>query len=116
MNKYYVKIAHALLQVVVLLLVIVGLTSVFMAHRISNYENVYSIHSWLGLTTIGLFLLQWIFGFVMFLFPKFREDIRGFYLPHHRFFGLAIFVYSCATSLMGLAETSIYDVKKYVKF
>ena len=112
MNKFYVKIFHALLQVVVLLLVIIGLTSVFLAHRIGNYENVYSIHSWLGLTTIGLFLLQWIIGFAMFLFPKFRDDIRKNYLPHHRFFGLAIFIYSCATSLMGLAETSIYDVKK----
>ena len=112
MNKYYVKIAHALIQVLVLILVIVGLTSVFLAHRIAGYENVYSIHSWLGLITIGLFFLQWVFGFVSFLFPKLRDDIRKAYLPHHRFFGLVIFVYCCATCLMGLAESSIYDVKK----
>ena len=111
MNKYYVKIAHGVIQVLVLVLATVGLVAVFQYYKIENYSHLYTIHSWLGLISVALFSLQWIMGFVSFLFPKLSEEIRKAYLPHHRFFGLVIFIYCCATSLIGLAEASIFDVK-----
>ena len=112
-NKYYVKIAHGVIQIVVLILVSLGLASIFETHRIGKHNNLYSIHSWLGLTTLCLFFLQWVIGFVSFMLPKMSDRVKKAYLPHHRFFGLVIFGYSCTTCLIGLAETSIYDVRGY---
>ena len=111
-KKICVKIAHALIQVLVLVLVIIGLLSVLQSHKIGKYDDFWSMHSWLGIVTIALFFMQWIVGFVSFLYPKLKEGSRASYLVYHKFFGLAIFVYSCSSCLTGLTETSIFDVKE----
>ena len=114
MNKLYVKIAHGVIQILVILLAVLGLAAVFQYYRIEGYNHLYTIHSWLGVIAIVLFSLQWTIGFVSFLFPKLSESVRKAYLPHHRFFGLAIFVYCCTISLIGLAQASIWDIKEYI--
>ena len=109
-SKLYVKIGHALVQVGAMVLASVGLRAVFAYHNSAGYPNMYSLHSWLGLFTVILFGLQWVFGFVSFLFPKLSEGIRRFYLPHHKFWGLVIFGMACATALMGITEKAIWSI------
>jgi cytochrome b-561 len=73
---------------------------------------MYSLHSWVGLTAVILFGLQWVFGFVSFLFPKLSDGLRATYLPHHKFWGIAIFVLVCAAALMGITEKAFFTLPK----
>jgi cytochrome b-561 len=108
--KLYVKILHALIHIAVLVFASIALKAVFDSHNKVEkpIPNMYSLHSWIGLTAVVLFSLQWVAGFVSFLFPKLSESIRRWYLPHHKFMGLAIFVLCLAAALMGITEKAIF--------
>jgi cytochrome b-561 len=49
-------------------------------------------------------------GFVTFLFPGLASHLRSSYLPVHMFFGLLIFIFACATALMGITEKAIFSM------
>ena len=114
-TKIYVKITHALMHVFALIFISVGLKAVFDSHNLAAtpIPNLYSLHSWFGIIVLILFCLQWIFGFVSFLYPKLSESIRKAYLPAHRLWGIIIFVMACATALMGITEKAIFSVPNY---
>jgi len=40
-----------------------GFLSVFDSHEALQKVNFYSLHSWLGLVTMGMFVLQFVIGF-----------------------------------------------------
>lgn len=82
-QKIIVKIIHAVLLALALICASVGLKAVFDSHNLSKPPdvNLYSLHSWIGLSTVILFGLQWVTGFIFFLFPKLNEDYRRRYMP-----------------------------------
>ncbi len=111
-TKLYVKILHALVQVVVLIFASIALKAVFDSHNLPTkpIPNMYSMHSWIGLSAFILFGLQWVMGFVSFLFPKLSDGLRRWYLPHHKFWGLAIFGLCVIACLMGLTEKAFFSL------
>jgi len=114
-TKLYVKILHAIIQVAVLVFASIGLKAVFDSHNDAKPKaipNMYSLHSWVGLSAVILFGLQWAFGFVSFLFPKLSDGLRAAYMPHHRFWGLVIFVMVIAAALMGITEKAFFSLGK----
>lgn len=82
-KKLYVKILHASLLALSLIFAGVGLAAVFDSHNRATppQNNVYSIHSWTGLTAVVLFGLQWVIGFIAFLIPGIRDSFRSSYMP-----------------------------------
>ena len=84
-SKIKVKIVHATLLAASLICASIGLKAVFDSHNLSKPPevNLYSLHSWIGLGTVILFGLQWVFGFVAFLYPKLSEEVRGLYMPRY---------------------------------
>lgn len=52
------KFAHAFLHLTAFILTILGLVAVFRFHNHKNTANLYSLHSWLGITTVFLFACQ----------------------------------------------------------
>jgi cytochrome b-561 len=111
-TKLYVKILHATIQVAVLVFATIALKAVFDSHNKATkpIPNMYSLHSWVGLAAVILFGLQWVAGFVSFLFPKLSDGLRRWYLPHHKFWGLAIFVMCVAAALMGITEKAFFSL------
>lgn len=111
-TKLYVKILHGVIQVAVLVFATIALKAVFDSHNkpIKPIPNMYSLHSWIGLTAVILFGLQWVCGFVSFLFPKLSDSLRATYLPHHKFWGLVIFIMVCAAALMGITEKAFFSL------
>lgn len=85
-TKLYVKILHGLIHIAVLVFASIALKAVFDSHNKADkpIPNLYSLHSWIGLLAVIAFGLQWVAGFTSFLFPKFNESIRRWYLPHHK--------------------------------
>lgn len=58
-EKNVQKFSHMLLHLIAICLGIVGIKAVFKYHEMSNnLENVYSLHSWIGIGTFSLFCLQ----------------------------------------------------------
>ncbi|KAK3592004.1 hypothetical protein CHS0354_031511 [Potamilus streckersoni] len=106
MKKIYIKVLHASIQVAALIFASVGLKAVFDSHNLENppFKNLYSLHSWLGLSTVILFGLQWVCGFISFLFPRLSLGMRQLYMPNHVFWGLAIFGMAVAAALTGIME------------
>jgi cytochrome b-561 len=82
-KKLRVKILHGSLLALSLIFASIGLKAVFDNHNLADppKPNLYSLHSWVGLTAVVLFGLQWVCGFVSFLFPKLNENIRKAYMP-----------------------------------
>jgi len=76
--------------------------------------HFYSIHSWMGLTTMGLFALQFIVGFFSFLLLLCCESatasFRAALVPIHSTFGITTFVMAIATACTGLTEKAFLNL------
>jgi cytochrome b-561 len=112
-RKLPLKIAHASLQALALLFSGVGLKAVFDSHNLATppAQNLYTFHSWLGLTTVILFGFHWLLGFVTFLLPFCNQSVRAFFKPIHVYFGVVIFCCAVATALTGLTEKLLWSLK-----
>uniref|UniRef100_A0A2I9LNW2 Cytochrome b561 n=1 Tax=Centruroides hentzi TaxID=88313 RepID=A0A2I9LNW2_9SCOR len=111
-RKKLLKLIHGGLQALAFVFTVVALKAVFDSHNLPKkpFPNMYSLHSWLGLATVLLFCLQFVCGFVAFLFPGLVQIWRSRYLPLHVFFGLAIFVMAIATCLAGITEKLVFKL------
>ncbi|XP_050419072.1 transmembrane ascorbate-dependent reductase CYB561 isoform X1 [Patella vulgata] len=112
-KKIYVKLLHAGMHVCALLFAAVGLKAVFDSHNLPDppKANLSTLHSWVGLIAVVLYGLQWLGGFFCFLFPKAGMATRIMMMPHHQFWGMAIFGFAVAAALMGITEKAILSIK-----
>lgn len=110
-EKQTVKLFHGGLHLLGFVAVVVGLVAVFEFHDMNKIANMYSLHSWCGLTTVLLFCIQYAFGLVTFLFPGTRESLKILYLPVHKYFGVAILFLSAAAAVSGINEKMFFEFK-----
>jgi len=117
-KKIYVKMMHAMLQLSALVFVAIGLKAVFDSHNLPTppINNLYSLHSWLGIATVALFCLQWLGGCISFLKPGLSTERRTSYKPHHVFWGVLLYILAIATCLTGLTEKAFFSVQGYSSF
>ncbi|EHB02075.1 Cytochrome b ascorbate-dependent protein 3 [Heterocephalus glaber] len=87
------KALHAALHLGAFVLAVVGLVAVFRYHSHAGITHLYSLHSWLGLTTTVLFSCQ----------------------PLHVFFGAAILSLSMASVISGINEKLFFSLKNATK-
>ncbi|XP_054265492.1 plasma membrane ascorbate-dependent reductase CYBRD1-like isoform X2 [Macrosteles quadrilineatus] len=117
-RKKTLKLIHAAIHFVVLVLVLIAFIAVLDSHNLAvpAIPNFYSLHSWLGIVTVLIYVLQWVFGFAAFLYPGFPQNLRGAIMPIHTFMGLLAFVLAIATAFTGLTEKALFSVKDYSAF
>ncbi|NXS04035.1 CY561 protein, partial [Oxylabes madagascariensis] len=113
-----------------------GIIAVFESHRAKGIPDMYSLHSWCGMATFVLYLLQvrggkplsppggkglcsacdipvspqWFLGCGFFLFPGASFSLRGWYKPQHIFFGIALFILSITSCLLGITEMLLFKI------
>ncbi|XP_032768914.1 cytochrome b561 [Rattus rattus] len=115
--KRTTKILHGLLHVFAFIIALVGLVAVFDYHKKKGYADLYSLHSWCGISVFVLYFVQWLVGFSFFLFPGASFSLRSRYRPQHTFFGATIFLLSVGTALLGLKEALLFKLgSKYSTF
>ncbi|XP_061873036.1 transmembrane ascorbate-dependent reductase CYB561 [Colius striatus] len=108
--KRSTKALHALLHGLALLFALVGIIAVFESHRAKGIPDMYSLHSWCGMTAFLLYLLQWLLGCDFFLFPGASFSLRGHCKPLHIFFGITLFALSIGTCLLGITEMLLFNI------
>ncbi|XP_033607634.1 cytochrome b561 isoform X2 [Cryptotermes secundus] len=111
-RKRRLKVAHMLIHVIAFILVVIGLVAVFDSHNLKEppIPNLYTLHSWIGLSAVILFACQWASGFVTFFFPGLQSPLRATYMPVHVFFGLAGFIAAVIAALLGLTEKVLWTL------
>lgn len=114
-RKKPLKITHATIHGLAFIFTVVALITVFNSHNLASppIPNMYSLHSWVGMAAVVLFALQYVFGFVSYLFPGVREPLRATYMPVHVFFGILGFILAIAASLLGLSEKAFFSISNY---
>ncbi|CAJ1932743.1 unnamed protein product [Sphenostylis stenocarpa] len=102
------KFVHMTLHLIALVLGIVGLSAVFKFHDMRQIPNVYSLHSWIGIGTFCLFVLQWIFGLSVFMIQAASELTRRKVLPWHKVGGKALMFMAVCAAETGLMEKTSF--------
>ncbi|KAM5566957.1 putative ascorbate-specific transmembrane electron transporter 1 [Rosa sericea] len=96
------KVVHMILHLLALVSVSLGLFVIIKYKNEVGKTDFISLHSWLGIITISLFGLQWLFGFVAYIFPGSEMSTRASFKPWHTFFGMVIFLLAVCTAEIGL--------------
>ncbi|XP_042409658.1 probable ascorbate-specific transmembrane electron transporter 1 [Zingiber officinale] len=103
-SKQVNKCIHLILHGLALVLGAVGISAAFKFHNELGISNLYSLHSWLGLGTISLYGIQWILGFVTFLFPGASGSLKATFLPWHAVFGVFVYLLGIVSAELGFLE------------
>ncbi|KGN51448.1 probable transmembrane ascorbate ferrireductase 3 [Cucumis sativus] len=98
------KIVHMALHLVAICMGIIGINAAFKFHDQVNLEDMYSLHSWIGIVTFCLYGLQWVVGLFTFLFPGADRETKTRLLPWHITGGRALLLMIICTALTGLSE------------
>ncbi|XP_064454681.1 plasma membrane ascorbate-dependent reductase CYBRD1-like [Ornithodoros turicata] len=106
------KFLHGCLHGLALTFSVLAVKTAFDSHNLAPtpIPNLYSLHSWLGLAAVVLFGVQFLVGFLIFLFLGVGQLLQEKFRPYHVFFGLSIFVTAVATALMGITEKLIFKL------
>ncbi|RXG72074.1 cytochrome b reductase 1 [Armadillidium vulgare] len=116
-NKLGAKLLHTILYLMAVPCIVVATIAVFDSHDLRNppIPNLYSLHSWMGVVTIGLFALQLFVGFFSFwlllLCEQGTSSFRASLVPIHSSFGLITFMLAVATCVTGLTEKALFSLK-----
>ena len=106
------KAVHSVVMLTSVAVAVVGVMAVWQSHALAQppIPHMFSLHSWLGLTTLLFMALQLILGISVFLLPCAPSRIRAAYHHLHVFCGLAFIMSATATSLLGLTEEAIFSL------
>merc|ERR1719225_850845 len=121
-RRIWSKLLHTMFHLLAIPCIVIGFFATWDYHNNRTDENgqpapiphFYSLHSWMGLTTMGLFALQFIVGFFSFLLLLCCESatasFRAALVPIHSTFGITTFVMAVATSCTGLIEKAFFTL------
>merc|ERR1711863_74628 len=126
-RRIWSKLLHTLFHLLATPCIAFAFIAVWDSHAYRKPEPIphfYSLHSWMGLTTMGLFALQFVVGFFSFLLLLCCESatasFRAALVPIHSTFGITTFVMAIATACSGLTEKAFFTLsigyKEWVKY
>lgn len=119
-SKIFAKCLHAFIHLIVAGCMVVGYYAIVRTKQRAGNTHLFSLHSWLGVTTGGLFAIQLFVGLTAYLIPATPISTRAFLMPFHRFGGMAILALSVVTCICGFQENIVlkglgkHNCKKYI--
>jgi hypothetical protein len=103
------KQLHMILHGVGLLSATIAAIAVFRYHNDQNITNLYSIHSWFGLTLVITMCILYIVSFVTFYYPGAAMSLRNQIAPYHVILGVFMFGLVLATAGSGITERLMFN-------
>ncbi|GMH42569.1 hypothetical protein BSKO_10488 [Bryopsis sp. KO-2023] len=100
------KLVHSILHVFSVICVFGAMVSVVASHRIPTppIPDLAMAHSWVGVTALCLFGIQFLLGGAMFLLAGVRQSTKVVFSDVHGFLGRATYFVGLATIVSGLVE------------
>lgn len=104
------KVVHWVCHSLAVVCVAAGLSAVWRSHDLAEppIPNLYSPHSFLGLSTVCLMAIQFALGVWAYLWPKAPLATREALIPLHRFLGRATYTAGLAAAASGLQEKASF--------
>ena len=78
-----------------------SIQAVFKNHQLTNKADFWSLHSWLGLAVILLFLLNYLGAFLAFFLRLAPQPLRASVLPYHVLLGVSLYLAAVFTAQTG---------------
>lgn len=109
--KPRVKLVHASLNGLALILSIVALFAAFSFDIKNDAPTLNSLHSWIGLGTVILFATNMLVGAVFFLLPQAPGRLRATVLPLHAYAGQATLLLMVASVVSGIKKEKMLSLE-----
>ncbi|KAJ9563725.1 hypothetical protein OSB04_008885 [Centaurea solstitialis] len=107
------KVMCLILQSISLAAGIVGVYAVFKFHNEVHIPHMYTLHSWIGLSTICLFGFQLLLGFLSLLFRGPESATRTKLAICRASFSVVIYLMAIVTAVTGLTEEFLFERLKH---
>lgn len=111
--KSSTKMIHGLMHTIAVICIVIGVTCVFVSNNYpshntedSYYANLYSLHSFIGLTAILFYGINFVSGLYYFSTPLSIVPVydRKMFLPYHTFIGIIAFMCASWALQSGIME------------
>jgi len=106
------KQLHLFLHAIALVLAYFGIYAVFKSHNDAKpvpLQNLYSMHSWIGMTAVVIYTLQYVIAFVYFYLRAGSNDFRGAVKRKHMPTGKLLVAAVLAAVLSGIQEKLTFN-------
>eukprot|EP00798_Chlamydomonas_sp_ICE-L_P018995 gene18995-25579_t len=113
LNRAGRKKMHWMLHMASVTALVLGVTAVVKSHTLKKPDpmpDLYSAHSYLGVTVLVVLTLQILLGVYAYLFPTIPLSDRVALGPLHRFCGMAVFLGGLAAMATGIQEKATFIV------
>ena len=129
------KLLHTMFHTLAVPCIGLGFLAIWRHHSLkyttSSQPHLHSVHSWLGVVTMGTALLQvgkrfevicissfvifkfliGVFSFLLLLCCRSTNSFRASLVPFHSSLGLATFVLAITTAIAGITEAAFYKTR-----
>ncbi|XP_062550114.1 transmembrane ascorbate-dependent reductase CYB561-like [Armigeres subalbatus] len=114
-RKQSLKLTHAAIHALALVCAAIAQVAVYESkdNMTPPKPHMFTLHSWLGMAAMVLFGVQYLVGFVVYLFPGVRASWRSTLMPGHIFCGVLGFVLAIIAALGGFLEKAIFKIPNY---
>uniref|UniRef100_A0A1I7V1Y1 Cytochrome b561 domain-containing protein n=1 Tax=Caenorhabditis tropicalis TaxID=1561998 RepID=A0A1I7V1Y1_9PELO len=102
--KIVSKLLHTALHILAIGLGITALVVIIMSTNYLGYNNFTSVHSWIGICLLSVYVVQFSFGFVSYLCPCTPGSHRARLMPVHRAVGVSCFIVACVQCCLGFGN------------
>ncbi|KAF0697098.1 Aste57867_12205 [Aphanomyces stellatus] len=103
------KLIHIVCHSLSIVSVLVGTIAVFRFHNDQGIPNLYSLHSWVGISTLLVFGSQYIIGFLVYFYPGVQLKLRMSWMPYHVGAGVGIMALVGLTVVSGILEKLTFN-------
>ena len=120
-RRVWSKLLHTMFHLLAIPCIVIGFMAAWDYHALQDkpIPHFYSIHSWLGLATMAMFLLQFVSGIFSFLLlmccSSSTASFRSSMVPIHSTLGTTTFLMAVATCIAGITETALFKLR-FVEF
>ena len=117
-RRIWSKLLHTMFHLMAIPCIVIGFMAAWDYHALNPDQPIphfYTIHSWLGLATMAMFLLQLVSGVFSFLLllccSSSTASCRSSMVPVHSSLGTTTFLMAIATCIAGITETAFFKLK-----
>jgi len=118
-RRLWSKLLHTMFHLMAIPCIVIGFIAAWDYHALHPEKaipHLYTIHSWMGLATMGLFLLQFVSGVFSFLLllccSSATASCRSSMVPVHSSLGTTTFLMAIATCIAGITETALFKLNE----